>query len=234
MAVEPRGARDAGQVPPRKKRSFLRRSLRYLALLALLLAVALVVGFRLEANKWAFEDLQGFRAYAGEWWALVKQKTSEGLSFAKRKSDEYGITEATRELIARARRALEAEPEQPASAGTPQARAGAGSASPGAARAEGPAGTGASVPAPGVPAAYYAEYKAGYEAYRDGLRHFKESISGPRAQKELRAAKACFEKARDHFQKALSIYDKDSRADSLLTEVSRYLYDCNKRLKPTY
>jgi hypothetical protein len=224
-----------------EKGSFFGRMLKRLVFLAVLAAFALVAGFKAQKGRWAWQDSAGFQAYALEWWRFTKEKGIAAASAVKRKADEAGITAKTEELIERARRALSGEPAaEPQVAGqmapkaateTAQARAEGEKAQPAAGSSETPAFSGGG----SVPDGYYQEFKTGYEAYRDGLAHYLKATPRSAAeQKELRAAKASFESARDHWDRAAGIYDRDARLESLRLELNQYLYDCRKRLKPTY
>src|SRR5207253_86179 len=129
-----------------------------------------------------WQDAPAFQAYSAAKWDLVRGKAVEYAHIAKKKADESGLTAKTEELIERAKKALSSseEPAPPAEPAKEPAASSAPtsnppSAAPVAAKSE-------------VPAGYSEEYKAGLEAYREGLVHFKDSV--PHSQNEQRELKA--------------------------------------------
>lgn len=226
----------------KQRSSFAGRSAKRLAALAVLLAAGLVAGFKVQRQTWAWNDPAGFKAYALECWTLAQTKAVDMAQAAKKKADESGLTAKTEELIERAKRALSTEPEAavaPAEMregeGGPEAAEAAAAPGPDGAHVAPKADPAKVAAARKLPPGYYEEFKAGYEAYREGLVHFRNSMPrAPDEQKNLAAAKVSFQKAQAYWEKAAAIYDGDPRLPALQQDLQLYLVDINKRIKPIY
>ncbi|RME73898.1 MAG: hypothetical protein D6776_06215 [Planctomycetota bacterium] len=210
----------------RPKRGLLARLVRLVIGAGLLAGIGLFAGYKLQAGKWAWEDVDGFVTYA-------KQTTRTGYrkarSLAVRTNDRYRITDRTKALLAKAKqelaRLMEGEKKPPV-AGT----ASAPSAAEIEAQREANFGfTDAELEQ--LPPGYFEAYKSGLEAYRDALQAFRASMPGtPEADAHLREAKQRFEQARAAWEKARAAYPDDGRVEQLLQQVQEYLHDINKRM----
>jgi len=187
-----------------------------------LVAVALPAGFKVQKGLWPWQDPPGFQAYTLEWWRLTKETGGAAAAAVKKKADESGLTATTEDLIERAKRVLAGDA---GAASTGSAAGAAMTAPPEVPPSGGDPAPALETPAPEtkLPPGYAEAFKAGKEAYREGLVHFRAAVPRSAAeQKELRAAKAA------------TLYADDSRLESLRRDLNQYLLDCNKRIKPTY
>ncbi len=69
-----------------------------------------------------------------------------------------------------------------------------------------------------------ASHRLALETMREGITHYRKS---PDDQKELLAAKKCFEDASGHFEKAL----KETNDDKAKADIEKELKDCNRYLE---
>lgn len=221
MAVESKGGGSGTAPATPKKRSFLGRWVRRLFVLAVLLVIALGVGFKLNykfdernpAKKWPWEDTNGAIAYAKDWVGLARWWGKEkALPFATDKMDKTIAW-----LEGHIKGVSGGGEKQPPTRVVP----------PG-----GTPPTPTTVHASSAPESrYLPDMQAAHEALREGKRLHVEGANEQDNQKLLKA-RTSYQKARDHLEKVRTGMGEkiDPAVDDAIQQVMLGIADINKRL----
>jgi hypothetical protein len=233
----------------RKGSSFLGRWAKRLLLVGALGAAALSYGFYqkkgqdgVPQKKLPWQDVEGFKAYAADWWTFTSQKTTEYAGKAKEKWDKEWSKDAEA-LYEKAAKYVQGGDAASAPTATAAAPAGASGAA-GAASAPSPSGS--TTRGPGAPSglaktpppppaptssAGYNAYKDAKQAFLDGCEHFRKSKSAGRS--ELVIANEKFGAAMEGCSRAEELGYDDAHMSDLVRDAAQFRKECRTLLERT-
>jgi len=234
-------AEKAAKTAPARRKGFFRRLIRLACALSVLVAVALVVGFKLQKQvviagqvqpcaKWAWEDPPAFLRYARYWAGRTRNEARE-IDRRYRASEKakaaLGVVKTKAVQLATAVKdkiAAQTKAQGPAPGPVDNADRAAKE------RDQHFGYTENEVAA--LPAGYYEAYKSGQDELRAGVDAYeqwaRDRATGREKTAQLNKAQAHFETARSSFERARGLYTQDARPEVSLQRIQEYLHQIAK------
>jgi hypothetical protein len=242
---------DDGDDRKKKGSSFLGRWFKRLLLLGLAGGAALSYGFYQRKGpdgqpqkKLPWQDVDGFKAYAVDWYTFTEKKTTEYAAQAKERWDKEWSKDAEALYEKAAKYVQGAQEGSPEGASTGASTSAAATAGQQPAGGAGPAGLKAgaapsgpaATPAPPPPpapasSAGYNAYKDAKQAFVDGCAHFRKAKTAGRP--ELVIANQKFGDAMAGCSKAEELGFNDPHLSDLANDVAQFRKECRTLLERT-